>query len=173
MAKKKSNVSPLLAMLSIVCGVVSICMMFVKSINVVGYLNTSKEYTGMQATFGYTAENSKVSELAFSFMNLLPYILLVVAIVLVVLSILGVSKSKIVKFVACGLFVVSGILFFCEGSFTVLGDLFNNKATQIVGSITSAEITANLAVGAIVAGASSLVGGALMLLSTFMAKKSK
>ncbi len=170
MAKKKSSVAPILALLAVVCGVVAICMCFVTSVNVVGYTSTNYPYTGLQATFGYTAENSSISELAFSFMNLLPYILVIVAVVIAVLSLVGVSRSRLVKFIACGLFVVSGILFFCEGSFTVLGDLFNNTGTSIVGSLTGAEINVNITTGAIVAGITSIVGGALMLLNTFSSK---
>ena len=171
MAKKKFNISPILALLAIVCGVVSICMMFVKSVNVVGYLKTEYPYSGLQATFGYTAEDAKVSQLNFSFMNLLPYILLVVAIVLAVMIVLKKSNNKLLSFVICGLLVASGILFFCEGAFTVLGDFFDNTITGGIGAVTGAEITVELATGAIVAAISSLVGGALMLVSVFTKSK--
>lgn len=167
MAKRKSGLSFWLTIVSIACGVASICMMFLKSIKLttvekITGLKTSSEYTGLQAVIGYT--ENKVSALKFSFLNLLPYILLVIAIIISVLALFGMTKGKIVKFVVCGLFIVSGVLFFCESQFIVLGDLFKNELT---GLLKTVELQRSLGLGAIIAGSCSLVGGVSMLISAF------
>ena len=173
MAKKKIKISPIFALLSIVCAVVSFGMMFVKSINVVGYSKTEYPYTGLQAVFGVAGEKTDITQLEFSFMNLIPYILLAVAVILIVLSILKRSNNRILNFVICGLFIASGILFFCEGAFTVLGNFFDNGLTGVIGGVSGAKITVEITVGAIVAAICSIVGGLSMLASIFTAKKSK
>lgn len=174
MRKKKVSINFVFELLVVVFSVVAICMMFVKSVNVVGYSNTKYGYTGLQATFGYTPEDSTISELAFSFMNLLPYILLVFAAVLTILSMMGSLKGKVVKYVICGLLVVSGILFFLEGVFTVYGDLFNNAVTNWLNNNSGSKITTELAVGAIIAGCASLVAAVCECLTfTLKTKKKK
>ena len=178
MAKKKSKKSlPIFALLAIVCAVVSICMMFVDSIKVVAETSkgTSEDgvfYTGLQAVFGYTDEKTKIKVFEFSFMNLLPYLLLVGAIVLSVMLVLKKSNNKLFSFVICGLLIAAGVLFFFEGAFTIIADTGINNIASGLGQIFGVESKVELAVGAIVAAISSLVGGALMAVSVF-AKKSK
>ena len=175
MSKKKTkiNFNFICELFVIVLSVVAICMMFVHSVDVVGYSTTKYGYTGLQATFGYTAEDSSVSELAFSFVNLLPYIFILFSVVLTVLSMIGSLKGKVGKYVVCGLLFAAGVLFFLEGVFTVYGDLFNNVITQWINSNSSAKITTELATGAIVAGIVSILAAVCEALTFTLCKKKR
>lgn len=158
MSKKKVELKLIFDVLAVVLSVVAICMIFVKSVAVQGLLKA--EYTGFEATFGCINPDTELSFLNFSFMNLLPYILLVCAVLLVILSMCGIVKGKLAKYLACAFMVASGVLFFCIGAFVVPGDFYVVK------------VTTELAVGSIVAGCASLVAGALECL-TFVLKTKK
>lgn len=159
-----------LLLLAVVLGVVSICMMFVNSVTL-GAKSTTIDisskpvsYTGVQATFG------EEHIFAFSFMNLLTYILVLVAMVLSVVKMFGPLKSKVANYVITALFVVAGVFFFCSGAFSVLAE----TTDAVSGALSSAvTITKSITTGAIVAGCLSLTAGVLTLVPTFAKTKTK
>ena len=159
MSKKKVQLKLIFDVLAVVLSVVAICMMFVKSVYVQGVLKA--EYTGLEATFGCVNSDTDLSFLEFSFMNLLPYILLVGAVVLIVLSVCGMAKGKLTRYLSCGLLVASGVLFFCIGAFVVPGDFYVVK------------VTTELAVGSIVAGSCALVAAVCELLTLLLKTKKR
>ena len=112
MAKKKKGLSlkVLFALISALLGVVSICLMAAPAAVV---KDTGLTYSGAQLTFGYTREgilvNAKVFN--FSFLNLLPYILVLVGLVFSILTVLG-KLGKFAPFVSAGCYLAAGVLFF-------------------------------------------------------------
>ncbi len=158
MAKKKAKKSNLPLILTAACiglALVSIVMIFVDA---VGIIDSETSYTGWQTVFGYTKESNLFGEievLKFSFMNLLPYIFVVGAIAL---AILGDSRKgiKLFNFVACGLLIAAGVLFFLNVSFLQI----NEDATSIWGAF-GADIkdSLQLGAGAIIAGICSILSG--------------
>ena len=88
MAKKKNSVSKYTSLLAILLAIASACMIFCTAIVYkVSDSANPVNFTGMQVTFGYTANalegitssiKADINYFAFSFMNLLPYILLLV-----------------------------------------------------------------------------------------------
>ena len=103
MAKKKSKnlLGMLLPVVAALLAVVAICMMFVPAVVRASSLSDKLNitYTGAQVTFGYKEANTGIEIFAFSFMNFLPYLLLVAGIVFSVLSVLG-KLGKIAPFVS-------------------------------------------------------------------------
>ena len=86
MAKKKSgsNLGKLLYLVAAALGVVAVVMMFAR---VVEYevLKETVGFKGSEVVFGYTNELD-VKTLKFSFMALLPYVLVLVGVVLTLLN---------------------------------------------------------------------------------------
>ena len=138
---------------------VAVIMIFVVNLKIVGSLTEVVYYenNGLNAIFGFKDGNIEVY--SFSFMNLLTYLLLVAGLVLVVLKMFNVVKSKIVDFVAMCLFVVSGIFFFLMPSFAVCPYLTAYGATTI-----------QLGIGAILAGVFALVSACVLVLKAVLKK---
>lgn len=147
--KKKEifTLKNLLYALAAVVAVVAICMMFVNAISY-NYTALGRTYdlsfTGVEATFG------KEDVLGFSFMNMLSYILVLVALIIVVLKLCGVFKSKIFDYVAFALFIVSAVFFFLTVQFVVWNDALKTFFDTV-------EVTFSLGAGAIVSGVMSLL----------------
>ncbi|MBQ8451835.1 MAG: hypothetical protein IJ538_03565 [Clostridia bacterium] len=143
---------------AVLLGIVAVCMIFVHSLTVNLALGATAEYTGLQATFGYTAKGTLVDvvHFSFSFMNLLSYLLVLAAVVLVVLRLANVVKAKAVDWIAVILFVVAGVLFFLMPQLAV-SELYNG-------------VTKTLAVGAILSAVFSLVAGALVCVKAVLKK---
>lgn len=164
MAKKKSSSSgKLMYLIAIVAGVASICMMFMSSMKINGSvfgLSGTTEYSGLKVVFGHATEN--VTYLEFSFMNLLPYLLVVGAVVLCALKLLGVVKAGFMDFIALGLFVAGAVLFFLTPNFAVLADSFAN-AFKLANAVKKDMVTKTLGIGAILSGAFSAVGAVVIL----------
>ena len=81
MSKNKTiKLGSLLGFVSIIFAIAAVCMIFVPSININGTISGTNSYSGTNATFGYTSNNVEI--FSFSFLNLLTYILPLVAIVL-------------------------------------------------------------------------------------------
>ena len=89
--KKKVKVNDLFDIVAIILGVVALCMMFVNAINVDVLLGTVT-YTGAQITFGYATEYA--TYFSFSFLNLLPYLLVVCSVIVLVLQLTKTIKTK-------------------------------------------------------------------------------
>lgn len=167
MAKKKSGFSTakIFYLVACVLGVAAICMIALTSMNVkgsvLGFTSTS-EFTGIQTTFGYKSENG-VEYLLFSFMNLLPYILVLVATLISVAKVFGKMDSGLMGFIALGLFVAGGVLFLLNTQFTVLSENYAN-AIKIAGSL----VTKSLGTGAIISACCSFGGALAILLPRFV-----
>lgn len=169
MAKKKNSISKYTSLLAILLAIASACMIFCTAIVYkVSDSANPVNFTGMQVTFGYTANalegitsslKADINYFAFSFMNLLPYILLLVGIVFAVLKVVGgKNNSKMFSFVAAACFIAGGVLMFCVVPFSVLG---TNKLVQTFSILDKQYMS--LGVGAIVGGVLGILGGTVEL----------
>ena len=170
MAKKKNSVSKYTSLLAILLAIASACMIFCTAIVYkVSDSANPVNFTGMQVTFGYTANalegitssiKADINYFAFSFMNLLPYILLLVGIVFAVLKVVGgKNNSKMISFAAAACFIAGGVLMFCVVPFSVLG------TNEILGKAipTLNKQYMSLGIGAIVGGVLGILGGTVEL----------
>ena len=170
MAKKKNGFSTakIFYLIAGVLGVVAICMIALTSMNVkgsvLGFTSTS-EFTGIQTTFGYKSENG-TEYLLFSFMNLLPYIFVLVATLIAVAKVFGKMDSGLMGFIALGLFVAGGVLFLLNTQFTVLSESYAN-AIKVANAFTT-TVTKSLGTGAIVSACCSFGGALAILLPRFV-----
>ena len=169
MAKKKNSVSKYTSLLAILLAIASACMIFCTAIVYkVSDSANPVNFTGMQVTFGYTANalegitssiKADINYFAFSFMNLLPYILLLVGIVFAVLKVVGgKNNSKMFSFVAAACFIAGGVLMFCVVPFSVLG---TNELVQTFSVLKKQYMS--LCLGAIVGGVLGILGGTVEL----------
>lgn len=173
MAKKKNSVSKYTSLLAILLAIASACMIFCTAI--VYKVSDSADpinFTGMQVTFGYTSTKNilegitsaikiegSINYFAFSFLNLLPYILLLAGIVFAVLKVVGgKSNSKMFSFVAAACFIAGGVLMFCVVPFSVLG---TNELVQTFSVLKKQYMS--LGVGSIVGGVLGILGGTVEL----------
>lgn len=173
MAKKKNSISKYTSLLAILLAIASACMIFCTSIvykvsDKVDPLN----FTGLQVTFGYSSTKNilegitsaikfegTINYFAFSFLNLLPYILLLAGIVFAVLKVVGgKSNSKMFSFVAAVCLIAGGVLMFCVVPFSVLG---TNELVQTFSVLKKQYMS--LGIGAIVGGVLGILGGAVEL----------
>lgn len=170
MAKKKSKSvnGNLLYLLAAVLGVVAVCMIFVTAFVVkdsgTGAMDAT--YTGLQTVFGYASDD--VEYLLFSFMNLLPYVLVLAGVVLTALKFFGIVKSSLMDWVSAGLFVAGGVLFFFTANFTVLTEDYTNLIK--VANVIKTYVTTGLGAGPIVAGICSILSGATVAVKNLMKK---
>ena len=163
MAKKSSkskkitlSVEKLVYACAAVLGLVALFLIFAPALNVSTSLTVST-YTGTQVVFGLE------DYFAFSFMNLLTYLLLLGGIVLVVLKLVGL-KSKLFDLLGAALLIAAGVLFFITVGFTILTDGY-------ASIVALAGATKSLAAGPIVAGILSLLSGAGVLCYALLGKK--
>ena len=174
MAKKKNSISKYTSLLAILLAIASACMIFCTSIV---YKVSEKadpvNFTGLQVTFGYSSTKNflegitsaikfegTINYFAFSFLNLLPYILLLAGIVFAVLKVVGgKSNSKMFSFVAAVCLIAGGVLLFCVVPFSVAGTYeFLGKTIP-----TLEKQYMSLGIGAIVGGVLGILGGAVEL----------
>ena len=165
MAKKikaKKSVSKALKFVdfaSILLGLVAIFMIFVVAItNLEGGAVAS--FTGWDVVFGYSVTSTVLGSqitttyLDFSFMNLIPYILLIVGVVLLVLNCIG-KRIKFLYFICAGCFIAAAVLFFLTISMTVVH-------MAMIGPVSSPMIdlsNASLGVGPIISAICSILSG--------------
>ncbi len=161
MAKKtKISVERIIFGIVALLGIVAICMIFAKNVNIevkssnsnISFSLDGGSYSGADVTFG------KENYFDFSFMNLLTYILVLASVVLSILKVTNVLKGNISEYIIAALLLVAGIFFFCTGAFTIIS--------------SGVSITKSLAVGAILGGIFSLAGCVLSVLPVLL-KKSK
>jgi hypothetical protein len=166
MAKKKSgfNLGKILYLIAAVLGVVAIVMMFVDTVKIpdvdLGALGTveGEGYSGMKVAFGYKEDD--VAVFGFSFMALLPWILVIAGVVLTALNTFSKKGSKLFDFISIAAFIVAGVLFFIMPNFMVF-------AETLAGAVWEA-FEWKLAVGAIVAAVCSIVAGGAVLVKNLM-----
>lgn len=161
MAKsKKTNVGMFITLGAIVLALVAFFLMFAPA---VGGKNTNSTFTGAQIAFGYKEENTGVAILSFSFMNFLPYLLILIGLVFSVLALFG-KLSFISKIVSAGCYIAAGVFFFCAVQFTLPANIESDKLVQVFRD----ALTLNA--GVIVSGVLSFLAG-LAAVSTIFVKK--
>lgn len=172
MAKKKSSskkgfgLAKILYLVAAVLGVVAVVMLFVDNVKVpdtdLGILGTVEGtgYTGLQVAFGSSEKDVEV--LAFSFMALLPYLLVIGGVVLSALGAFAKKGSKILDYVSIALYVVAGVLFFIMPNFMVFAD-------TLLG-VAASKLEYVLTTGAVVAAVCSLLSGATVLVKNLLKK---
>lgn len=169
---KKISLNKILYGIAVLLSVVAIFMIFAPALGISYTGHDNATYSGLQAVFGYSVTRGSgalsvtTNYLSFSFMNLLTYILLIVAIVLLVVKLCGKLNSKIVDYIIAVLLVVSGIFFFVTSNFAVLAGFYD---------ATADAITRTLGAGAIVAGILALVSAIVVVVASVLkpAKKRK
>ena len=151
MAKAK-KLTKYLDIIALALGVIAICMMFLPAIT--QKADDPTTFNGLQVAFGYseTSGNLTYNYLAFSFMNLLPYILLLAGVVILVLALIG-KPFKFLNLVVCCLFVVAGVLLFLTHAFIV-------PATNLGGYVNGINPeNYTLGIGAILGGIFAILAG--------------
>ena len=114
-------------------------------------------YTGIQTAFGHKEKvlYNEIQIFHFSFLNLLPYILVLVGLVLGLIGGLGKGKALLI-IIATLVFFGAGVLFFFVPSFVQ----FNGDASSIINAFGgNVKEMFELAYGAIIAGICSLLAG--------------
>ena len=165
-AKQSKQLGKLLAFASAIVGLVAVIMIFLPQIvstneNVDGSFNGIAIAFGKQITRLGTENNYVLTKVDFSFMNLLCYLLVVVGLLLTVLQVCGICKSKLVTFIAAVAFIAGGILFFFALNFsawsvtTVTSIGKTNPAVTKFSEMSSVKLGA----GAIVGGITAIVAG--------------
>lgn len=170
MAKKvKISLSLILSAVAALLGIVAVIMLAAPGISytleVLGQKNTTS-YSLANLTFGY-----EKGGFAFSFMNFVPFLLVVAGIVLCALTAL--KGGKITAFVAAGCFLVAGILFFCCKQLIVFntGDLTGEAKDAAVELAKAAIKEFKLGAGAIMAGILSILSAVACAGSAVLGKK--
>ena len=164
MAKKKNNVGTLLSAVAVVLGVVAVCMFFLTSVkvvtNVLGVTGTT-EFVGKDVVFG------RENYAGFSFMNLLPYILVIVGVVFAIVSLVSKKNAKMFDYIAGLALVVAGVLFFVTAGFTQWIESYRNVLDLGIKAETT---TVSLGVGAIISAITSILAGILVCAKQLMKK---
>ena len=165
MAKKKSAYGgKLFNICAVVLGIVAICMMFLTSVKVVsklGSLTDTTTFKGTEVTFGLEYFTK------FSFLNLLPYILVLVGVVCSIVSIVAKKNTKTYDLVSAIAFVVAGALFFVTVGFTQWESTYK---TALDFAVKAGTTTVSLGIGAIIAAVVSLASGVVVLIKTCLKK---
>ena len=152
MAKKRKKSSTLglaLSAGSVIFAIVALCMLFVNAVELVSGDNVLVQYKGTQVAFGYSETYPIIGEvkfLNFSFMNLLPYLLVLGGGVVAVLAALG-KKSFLLNVIATACFVAEG-----SGS-------LSSAIKSIVDALKDGE-NLKIAIGSILGGVFSIIAAA-------------
>ncbi len=161
---KKYDLKNLYYVAAICLCIVAVCMMFVTSVSL-GAKSSKMEitftpayFTGIEAVFG------SEGNLKFSFMNLLTYIIVLAAIVILILKASGLKKCSILNYIPLILLTIAGIFFFCSGVFLV------RESSLAIKGIT---ITKNIETGAAVAGIMCLLAGLTSIIPLINSGKHK
>lgn len=136
----KKNLSKILICACIVFAVVAIIMLVAPGItpkseykDVPGITS----YTMAQITFGHKINHPIAGEVElfkFAVGNLFTYILIVAGMVCAAVAFFG-KGGKIMNFVAAGILLVAGVLYFCAGKMLVLNGEDSGTMTIGIGSI--------------------------------------
>ena len=170
-AKQSKQLGKLLAFASAIVGLVAVIMIFLPQI-VAASENSDTAYNGIAIAFGKqiskigTENNYILTKVDFSFLNLLCYLLVVVGLLLTVLQICGICKSKLVTFISAIAFIAGGVLFFFALNFSSISTITvtsigkTNPVVKKFADFNSENATAwKLGTGAIVGGTMALLAG--------------
>jgi hypothetical protein len=159
--KKKIDVGNISTLVSVLFGIIAVIMIFLPAIAI---KDSETTYSGLQVAFGYT-ETTKALGLtvsaeifAFSFMNLLTYVLAIVGVVFVILGYLG-KGGKFAAFIATIAFALAAIFYFCSVAFCVVGADINSVLGALGGNLKDSFVL----------GAGSIIGGICSILAAITA----
>ena len=159
--KNKRRVNLIVSVFQIVLILVAIAMLFLPAVKLTNDAGTT--YTGFEtvkilvATLQYTV-------FEFSILNLVPYIGLVFTLVLILLMLLTKNRgSKLIDFVLFLVLLVSAVLLLLTVEFSIVGNDFTELYSALSGDNFKFSDYANLGVGAIIAGISTLLASLLSL----------
>lgn len=167
--KKKISLALILSAVAALLGIVTIVMLAAPGISytleVFGQKATTK-YSMAQLTFG-----NKDGGFAFSFMNFLPFLLVIAGIALCVITAL--KGNKFTAFIAAVCFLAAGILFFCCKQLIVFdtGDLTGDLKDAAVEIAKETIKEFKLGVGAILAGILSILAALASAGAAVLGKK--
>ena len=166
-AKQSKQLGKLLAFASAIVGLVAVIMIFLPQI-VAASENSDTAYNGIAIAFGKqiskigTENNYILTKVDFSFLNLLCYLLVVVGL----LQICGICKSKLVTFISAIAFIAGGVLFFFALNFSSISTITvtsigkTNPVVKKFADFNSENATAwKLGTGAIVGGTMAILAG--------------
>lgn len=163
--KKAKQLKLIFMCCELLLALVAIFMIFIPAL---GVKNSDTTYSGLNVVFGYKIEDTNTYLFTFSFMNLLTYILVIAAIVLIILKYI-VKKGKILNIVIFALLVVAGIFFFLTKAFTAINETAVKTANLInaISAFLGGNANAN-AKDAFVIAAGPIVSGILCLLGALV-----
>lgn len=165
MAKRKSSgiVGLCVTFTAILLALVAFFLMFAPAIGD----KAGTTYTGAQIAFGFkeTYRSASLQALNFSFMNFLPYLLLLIGVAFGILVLFGKLKF-ISKIVSAGCFIAAGVFFFCAVQFTMPAD----TALGLLIGLAKDNQELSLKAGVIVSGVLSLLAGLASLSALFIKK---
>lgn len=172
-AKQSKQLGKLLAFASALLALVAVIAIFLPQIAAASE-NADTTYNGLQLAFGATlSENSLFGQgltvkIDFSVMNLLAYVLVLAGLVLIVLQLAGISKSKLTALISAAALIAGGVLFFCVLNFssftTASSGLVQTSTTVKFAEQNTENVTVwKLGVGAILGGVSAILAGVFAL----------
>lgn len=171
--KKKSEKRMALSAIAALFALLAVCMMFVKAVSVVSGETELQSFTGWQISFGHseTVFNSKVAILNFSFMNLLPYLLMLGALVVSILNMLG-KNSFLLNVIAAALGIVAAIFFFSATAYIAVAgtegsSFLSGIWKSIIDALKDSE-NMKLAIGSILGGVFAILSAACSALKIFV-----
>lgn len=167
--KKKISIALILSAVAALLGIVSLIMLAAPGISYTVELlgmKTTTTYSMAQLTFG-----SEKGGFAFSFMNLLPFLLSAIGIVFCAIT--AIKGNKFTAFLAAVCFLAAGVLFFCCKQLIVFdtGDLTGDLKDSAIE--ISKEVIKNfkLGIGAILAGILSILAAIASAGAAVLGKK--
>lgn len=177
--KQAKSLNKLLAFASAILAIVAVVMIFLPQIAAV---NSDTTYNGIAIAFGKELGSVNLwiakgtGKIDFSFINLLAYILVAAGLLIIVLQLVGIGKSKILTLIAAVALIAGGIIFFLALNTSTI----TVSASSIIGggSTTSKFAEANsdsttvykLGYGAITGGVTAICSGVLALGKAVLSK---
>lgn len=168
MLKKKLTLGNIMGLTAALFALIAFFMMFAPAIAAkkVGNYDTGISYSGWNVAFGASNDTGRV--LNFAFGNFLTFLLVIAGIVLIVLHFLE-KGGKLTPFIAGGVLVLAGILFFCALPMTSpnVGNLTGELADKAVEAFKDSY---TLGAGAVAGGIFSLLSGGLLIVKGVLKK---
>lgn len=178
--KQATSLNKLLAFASAILAVVAVVMIFLPQIAAV---NSDTVYNGIAIAFGKELGSINLwiakgtGKIDFSFVNLLAYVLVVFGLLVIVLQLVGVGRSKLFTLIAAVALIAGGIIFFLALNTTTM-TISTSSIIGGGGSTTSkfAELNSDsntvykLGYGAITGGVTAICSGVLALGKAVLSK---
>jgi len=162
MSKKKNNqLKTVLSIVAILMGIGAVCLMCVAAVVETG-LTTVTKYKGYQAVFGLK------DYMNFSVLNLIPYVLVALAVVFAVAAVASNKKAKTFRYVSAALFIVAGVLLFFTVNFVNWTEGYKAVLDVAINTLKTTKLS--LGVGTIISAIVSIVAGICMAAQNLLKK---